>query len=145
MTGSDSTMSVGSSSSGATPRPWAMNWAGTDYWVECADNGVNVATMDQQYTDGEASLEETKANAALIVEAVNAYDAHRGFVKSVDHALQLLRDNYAVEAETQLEASLEHLAKLLDRQRTAEPDSEAVSDVSGLSNDFLNRRFMERK
>lgn len=32
-----------------------------------------------------------------------------------------------------------------DRQRTAEPDSEAVSDVSGLSNDFISRRFMKQE
>ncbi len=35
--------------------------------------------------------------------------------------------------------------KWRDGQRTAEPDSEAESDVSSLQKDFITRRFMERK
>jgi hypothetical protein len=59
----------------STPRPWFVNWAGADYWIE-DDHDSQIAVLDTQYgADGEEDSEAVKANAHLIVEAVNAYPA----------------------------------------------------------------------
>lgn len=69
--------------------------------IMVAKGGISIAGIDERILI---------PNLTAVFEDQQHYER---FVGSMRHALQLLRDNYTSEAETQIDASLEHLAKHL--------------------------------
>lgn len=62
-----------------SPTPWAVNFTHPDVWIEGEDDETNLADVHGD------SFEQAKANAAYIVQCVNA---HAGLVVALQAAVK---------------------------------------------------------
>lgn len=80
--------------SGATARPWALEGD----WVSGMHHHRRaiVATCSD---DGAVLPHAQKANAALIVEAVNSYDAAQARIRELEETLRFYRDEWRLNGD----------------------------------------------
>jgi len=129
MTGSDQAMSVGSSSSEALPTD-AGGWADRieNYWIlkDCERRDGKMP-FDLLVDDIERIQQQASANAhRTLIGFHDAWVESQVASATGDPAFAKLKRRALIAAHKEVHA-------LLDGQRTAEPASEAVSDVSSLT------------